>query len=636
MIVPRYAGVGANCPLFDLSVLSGGQLAAATKYFSFQLQNRCGFNLPAVSGAIAVATNSKVRITIPESVRKPAWDIHYFIVSCGNSADASTHVQIARVPGYQFGVGISPQSVPQDLPYILELTRNEHIALAPSVAAAGNLPTGSDRLDGQVRYVNSLGFFVEYRADSTLQVSAEVIQADVGQWVRIGGASTYVADTEAGVGSDRSLTTVNPVTTIPTPPYPAITRVLPDWEAKYWIYNDDDYPLSAGTDFGVELEYNNKRSPDLLSGLFMVRFLGFVQVDGTYRTEDAAGRDYPNRGGYFTWNPRTETPFSTIDDLLPGEAIALSVQPFFSKQELNNQVSLKSVVGIIPSIRTQSGDYNPLGKLIPEGVVYAEADLYRVVSGIGLSVKVLAGMALIGSYDFPEKPIRYFSFGLSVNTANQQVVINGSGAVFLKSSSYVLASSEALRAIVGTAAGETFACDWSNYVAISAIQGVNITVDYPCDADGVGTVRLDYPDVIAGNAKADFNAPEVNIYLQRQDTSEVRLFSGYSVVSGISQSFYLSAWLNGAVVSNLPIAVNDFSLFEPISASVGVAVSGTFPATNYRACVSFVYDGGQVTSVSHENPPCIKEFSGNFAAIFDSNVYVESQEDSFINALIYG
>jgi hypothetical protein len=636
MIVPRYAGIGVNCPLFDLSVLSGGQLTAATKYFSFQLQNRCGFNLPSVSSAIAVTTNSKVRITIPDFARKPAWDIHYFIISCGNSADVGTHVQIARVPGYQFGAGISPQSVIQDLPYILELTRDEHLALAPSVAAVGNLPTGSDRLDGQVRYVNSLGFWLEYRADSTLPISVEVVQADIGQWVRIGGASTYVSSTETGVGCDRDLRLINPTTTIRTPPYPANNRELPDWEAKYWLYNDDDYPLSAGTDFGVELGFNNKRSPDLLSGLFVVRFLGFVRADGTYRTEDAAGRDYPNLGGYFTWNPRTETPFSTIDDLIPGEAIALGVRPFFSIQELNNQVPPQSVINIVPSIRTQSGDYNPLGKLIPEGVVYAEADLYRVVPGTGLSVKVLAGMALIGSYDFPEKPIRYFSFGLSLNSAGQKVVINGSGAVFLKPASYVLSSSEALRAIVGTVVGESNVCDWSDYVAISATQGVDITVNYPCDANGTGTIRDDYPDVIAGNAKAEFNAPKINIYLQRQDTQEIRLFSGFSVITLSSQSFYLSTWTDGVVITSLPISSSDFSLFEPISSSVVSASSGVFPATNYRVCVSFQYDGGQITSISHENPPCIKEFSGNFAAIFDSNVYIESQEDSLINALIFG
>ncbi len=635
MVIPRYAGIGTICPLFTVELLSGGQVSAAIRYFSFQLQNRCGFNLPSTSDAIAIPANSKIRITIPESIRKPAWDIHYFIVSCGSSADASTHVQIARVPGYQYGTGISPQSILQELPYSFELTKDVHIALAPSMAAIANLPTGSDRIDGQVRFVVENGFWFEYRADSALlTTSPDVVQADFGQWVRIGGASTYVSNLQSGVGCDRSITTVNPVTAIPTPLYPALTRVMPDWEAKYWIYNNDSYPLSAGTEFGIELEFNNKRSPDLLAGLFMVRFLGFVRSDGTYRTEDVDGRDFPNLGGYFTWNPRYETPFVTIDDLQPGEAIALGVKPYFSVQELNNQVPPKSIVGIIPVIRTQSGDYNPLGKLIPEGVVYAEADKYRVVPGSGMSIKILPGMALVGGYDFPEKPARFISSGLSLNNDNQKVIINGNAAVFIKPSTYVLSSSEAIRAIVSTKNGESSLGIWSDFVAVPSGQGIKITVNYPCDINGNGTVRTNYPDVIALNTKGKFNPARIKIYLQRRDTKEIRLFSGFLVIPGEFQEISLSAWLDGTAVNLMPIndSVTDFSLFAPSESMITPTDSGIFPVNSYRCCYSFEYTGSQITKISHLSPPCIKEFPGNFEDIFK----IQGEDDSIINALIYG
>jgi hypothetical protein len=52
MVIARYTGVGEQCPQFQVTIETGGQLSATTRYFSFQLQNRCGFNLPAVSGAI--------------------------------------------------------------------------------------------------------------------------------------------------------------------------------------------------------------------------------------------------------------------------------------------------------------------------------------------------------------------------------------------------------------------------------------------------------------------------------------------------------------------------------------------------------------------------------------------------------
>jgi hypothetical protein len=634
---PQYAGIGETCPPFTVTVESGGSLVAGTKYFSFQLQNRCGFNVPSVSSAIAITANQRVKIVIPESARKAGWDIHYFVVSCGISADASTHVQIARVPGYQFGIGISPQSVLQILPYTLYLSSEAHIALAPTVADTGGLPVGSDRLDGQVRFITSLGSFAEYRSDSALPLSDDVIPVDIGQWVRVGSASTNVVNTEAGVGCDRNLTEVNPVTIIPTPPYPAINRVLPDWEAKYWLVNDTTSVLPAGTEFGIELSYNEKRSPDLLAGLFMVRFLGFVDIStGEIRTEDVSGNDFPGIGGYYPWNPKRENPFSTIDDLQPGEAIALGVKPFFSLAELNNEVSQRAVIGIVPVIRTQSGDYNPLGKLIPEGVVYAEGDRYRVVPGVGLSGFILSGMALVGGYDFPIKPRRGI-FGFAANTANQKVVINGNGAVFAQSPSSVILASEALRALVGTVAGISSPGAWSDVVAIASGNSINIAIAYPCDADGLGTIRADYPDVVKGNSKGAFNPPKIRIYLQRTDTNEIREFTGYSVIASETQVFNLTDWEDGAIITAIPENnTTDFSLYAPGSATISSTISGSFPSASYRGCYAFEYDGNQITSIRHESPPCITEFSGNFAAIFDSNVYIESQEDSFVNALIFG
>lgn len=639
MVISQYAGVGEICPAWDVVLATGGSLTTAgTLYFSFQLQNRAGFNIPSVSSAVAYSPNQKITITIPEEVMQPGWDIHYFILSAGATSDPSTHVQIARVGGYQYGAGIEPQSVKTLLPIDIELTRDAHVALTPSTPTTNDLPTGADRLDGQVRWVTIEAKLFEYRADSNLPISVDVVAADIGQWVRIGGASTYVSDTRAGMGSDRSIVSINPVTTIPTPPYPGDSgfgKVLPSWESKYWIYNDTPSTLIAGTEFGIELEYNNKRSPDLLSGLFMMRFLGYVQPDGTLRTTDGEGREFLTVGAFYPWTPKVTTPFVTPDDLQPGEAIALGVKPYFSVAELNNEVPPGTVIGVLPVIRTQSGDYNPLGKLIPEGVVYAEADRYRVVPNTGLSYDLLSGMALVGSYDFPVKPRRTFG-GLEPNTAGQKVIINGNGAVFTEEPIYTPSASEALRALVGTVAGVSTAGEWSSYAAIAPGQAATITLLYPCDSGGYGTVRNDHPDVIAGNNKALFNPPFIRIYLQRQDTGEIREFTGYAVIANTSQNFTLADWNSGNVISLLPISENDFSIYAPGATTIASTSGGTFPSANYRATYAFEYDGNQVTSVSHVSPPCITEFSGNFAAIFDSNVYIESQEDSFINALIFG
>ncbi|KYC42056.1 hypothetical protein WA1_18820 [Scytonema hofmannii PCC 7110] len=610
-LIPRYAGVGETCPPWQIQVLSGGNLSSAgTLYFSFQLQNRAGFNKPSASAAIAYSINQRIVITIPESVRKDAWDIHYFVLSAGTTADASQHVQIARVPGYQYGLGIEPQSVKTVLPATIELSRDVHLALASSIATLADFPVGANRLDGQVRWVTSESKWFEYRADSILPITTDAIEADVGRWVRIGGASAYVTGTAIGVGSDRPIGAINPVTIIPTPTYPGQdagnNKVLPAWEAQYWLYNSGPDVLPAGHEFGVELSYNEKRSPDLLNGVVMVKFIGFASADGTIRTTDAQGRNFPNTGAYFSWTPKITTVFVTADDLQVGEAIALVVKPFFSKAELNNQLTPGSTLGVIPAIRTQSGDFNPLGKLFPTGAVYAIGDRYRVVPNTGLSVDILSGSAIVGSYDFPEKPRRTVG-GLDPATAGQKIVINGNGAVFVDSPAYTPSASEALRAIVSTSAGESTVGEWSNELAVSS-GGLSVTLNYP------SAIRDNYPDVVAGSNKGTFNPPLATIYVQRTDTGEIRSFSGFGVVvGGNSQIFTVNDWNSGSVVASLPSAAADFSLFAPGGVAIASSIAGNFPAATYKACYAFVYDGNQVTSISHASPPCIAEINGDFS-----------------------
>ena len=614
MAIARYAGVGTNCPAFQVTVVSGGALTTGGNlYLSFQLQNRVGFNIPAVSSVVSYAANQKIIITIPAITSKPAWDIHYFVISAGTTADPSTHVQIARYHGYKYGLGYDKQTTKVDLPATIELSRNAHVALAPSVATIANLPTGSDRIDGQIRWVTNQSRWLEYRADSELPVSDFVVSADVGQWVQVGGASTYVGNPGSdAVGSDRPLSEINPTgtTVIPTPPYPGTTlgKYEPTWEARYFIYNDQTVVLPAGTEFGVELEYNNKRSPDLLSSLFLVRFDGFVQSDGTYRTTDVEGRNFPNLGAFIPWSPRLETPFTTIDDLQPGEAIALAVKPFFSVAELNNEVTPKAVIGVIPVTRTRSGDYNPLGKLLSvdgdlskRGIIYDLGDKYRVVPNTGLTYDVLRGAAIVASYDFPIKPRRTYG-NLSANLAGQKVIINGNAAVFTALPNYQPTESEAIRAIVGTVAGESVAGSFSSYLSGG---GFSISIAFPV------AVRSNYPDVLAGSDKAIFNAFGINLYIQRQDTLEIKKFSGFSVVPGnTTQVFEIADWESGTVAS-LPVASADFSLFAA-TIPTPTAIAGNFPATNFRIAYSFQYNGNQITSISHVAGDCIREWDGDF------------------------
>ena len=647
-MLSRYAGVGASCPQFTVTTDLGGSLTGSgSLYFSFQLQNRAGFNVPSVSSQVNYTAGQKIVITIPDTVRKDGWDIHYFVISAGATDDPSTHVAIARYSGYQFGVGIDPQSLLSTLPATIELTRNSHIALAPTVANLAVLPTGNDRLDGQVRWVTSESKWFEYHADSQLETNSNVIAADVGQWVRVASASTYISNSTDSGGSDRALVLIEPTTTIPTPPYPGnnLGKVLPTWEQKYFIYNDTSDNLPEGIEFGIELEYNNLRSPDLLSGLFMVEFKGFVKSDGTLRTTKISDNsEFPNINGYVPWTPKLTTNFLLPDDLLPTESILIAVKPFFSSAELDFYSDYRSgstglvsgdIVGIKPVIRTLSGDYNPLGKLLNDGsVVLNLGDRYRVVPSVGLSYKVLSGCALVKSYDFPLKPTRYFS-GLVANTANQKVVINGNASVFTEQSSYTIQSSEALRALVSTVSGESIAGSYSGYVANNGSQEFSVTLNYPCTAGGLGTIRSNYSDVIASNNKGDFNPVGINVYIQRQDTLEIRKFTGNLVVPGTSQNLSISNWTDGTIVGSLPNT--EFGLFSPSTSSLTATGSGVFPVTSYRVTHSFVYDGNQITDISHTSPPCIYEWEGDLQppsiTVDPSTITLDAGEDVVVENL---
>lgn len=590
-MIPRYAGVGVNCPEWDVSVVSGGSLTTdGTIYFAFQLMNRAGLNRAFISSAIDYAQGDRIEITIPESIRSEAYDIHYFILSASTTSNPENFIQIARLPGYQYGEGTEAQSIPTPLPATIDITKDEHLLIAPNVLNAANLPSGVDLIDGMVRWVIQESRFVEY-------------QAEFDTWGFLGSPNTFILDTTID-GSDRNLTQIDPTEVIPHPVYPPAPniKVLPDWESKYCLYNNSSNPLPAGTEFGIELSYNNKRSPDLLNGLFLIKFDGFVDGNGNLRTTDSEGRDFNNIGGFVSWEPKIETPFVTDDDLRPGESIFISVKPFFSTAELNNQVPDGAVIGILPVIRTQSGNYNPIADLIDGDVVFAKGDYYRVLPSTGLSFIVTKGMALVGSYSFPVKPQRTVS-GLQEDTANQQVIINGNGAVYLESLSYQPTSSEALRALISTVAGESVATEWSDYVEITN-GGISVSVIIS------NIIREDYPDVIKGTA-AQVNAPAINIYLQRLSDTTIRKFGSIPLLPENGFEYTIGDW-NDGVNAALPAVDESFSLFAPGEVTL-VEDVGILAVDSYRAAVTYAYEGAEITSISHSSPPCIQEYPGDFS-----------------------
>lgn len=165
-MIPRYAGVGINCSEWNVSTVPGGNLTTSgTIYFSFQLMNRAGLNRAFISSAIVYNIGEKIVVEIPEEARLEAFDIHYYILSASETNNPESFIQIARLPGYQYGEGIEPQSIPTDLPATISITEDKHLLIAPNVLNAANLPSGADLIDGMVRWVINESQFVEYQEE---------------------------------------------------------------------------------------------------------------------------------------------------------------------------------------------------------------------------------------------------------------------------------------------------------------------------------------------------------------------------------------------------------------------------------------------------------------------------------------
>lgn len=631
MLIPQYAGVGETCPEFNVVVSFGGELtSSSTVYFAFQLQNRIGFNKPFITSAVNYSAGQKITITIPASARQLGWDIHGFVISVSSTPDnPDSFIRIARVPGYQTGDGIEPQSVPTVLPATVVLSKDSHISGTPNVPNLSSLPTGNNLLNGAIRWVRDKAIFLEYRQDSVAEPNeTSVFEAqDGGNWHRTGTAGVPVDDTTQGNGCNREIDVVAiNDTLIKTPPYqadsPSGSKILPGWGITYWLINDYEEdtgsPLPAGIRFGMSLEIEGQKSPDLLAGLFMMEFLGYVRyTDGSLKTTYTSDNSpFPLVGGMIPYVQRKSN-LATPEQLPPGWAIAIRIRPYFHVAELNNLVPPGAQFTGYPFIYPQSGDYNPIGKLLPDGVVFALGDRYRVVAGTGLSVDILPGVALMpDSYDFPMQPRRNVA-GLEEDTEGQQIIVNGNGAALLKPASYQKTDSEAIRAIIGTSAGTSAVGNWSAYKPVPAEKAITVTLSHPCDSQGRGTIRDDYPDAIANSKKGAFNPSSVTIYVQRQSTGQIRAYSGVGVLAAPTQVVNLTNWLDGVIeIISTGVDSSSFSLYSPKNADFEATEDGgDFPLDSYRVCYKFEYNGTRVTSISHASPPCIAEWDGSFSDI---------------------
>jgi hypothetical protein len=567
-----------------LTIEEGQTTASHTLYFALVGENPAGVNLLSpIVGPITIPVASRLRISLPSSVRLGGESWQRYILAASTSNTASSFVQVAALNS------VDAQGEPIAMPLTLLLDGDEYFELSETIDAENDLPLLP--VEGMLRAITSLeGKIFEYETDSTAVPNGETVLADVdGAWLwKPGSFSAVVTSTTDGGGCDQPLDLLD-VTRLRLPTYAMtgdVGRAL-----EFWLYNTDAVSIDAGQRVGLNVELSGIAQFSAFDHLLRVTFGGYAQPsDGTLRTTFDSGEAFANvdleRSFEFG-----RTDLIAPDDLRTGEAYVLKVRPQFDLIALQTATVAGSVLSIQPFFYAQVGEYSPVGAAMGDWI-YPVLDRGWVVPYPGLSALALSREGMVGRRNFPALGSSQI-FGLLANQTAQTIVINGNGAIYLRTGA--IQSGEVLRAIVSTQSGVSAPCAFS--APTTAAGSLQITLNYPSNGT-TAQVRANYPDRIAGLAsRAKLNASSVTVYVR--SGAEVREFPNLGFVDGASQTFNLPSWASGTIVT-LPTVADSFSLFAPVSATAVVSGAGDYPA-GVQVAFAFAYDGTTITSLSHDS-----------------------------------
>ncbi len=586
-LVPQFAHGRAQLPFTsaNLAVSGGGTTTAAyTLYFSLQADNPVGSNLPSALVPITVNAGQQLTVTLPIGLREAGEYWSGYSLSASSFNDASTLVQLARISATDStGTLIA-------LPQTITLSADQHFQRSAIVANPAALP--SSPLPGMRRGVSSLASVFEYDPLSTLSPNdLTVLAATVGNWVQVGAFSNYITDTSQAGGCAQAITAINEQV-VKTARYSCngangLSRV-------FWLNNTSSDPITSGQRVMLAVTLNDIPRSATFEGLLRARFHGYVNTStGELRTTTSTGEAFTGLDNEILFeNRKTDLVFQ--DDLQAGEAYCLEVYPNLIPAYLNYELAQNSIIKLIPSIAAQAGAFAEGGDALGDRI-YPKYDRGVCVPLKGRSVKCLKRSGLVNSRSFLAIAPTIVT-GFASNTADQQVRINGNGAVYRTTDT--LLDSEAIRAKVWCEAGIGTACPLSAAATVDGTQGLAITVAYPSNGT-TATIRSDYPDLLlAGNTQGQLNALYVTLYVLAGST--LKKFEHYLIVDGAAQTFTLDDWSAGTTISAIPAATAvDFGLFAALSATVATSGTGNFPAGSVQVAYAFEGDGTTISKISH-------------------------------------
>ncbi|MBN3946422.1 MAG: hypothetical protein HWQ38_07990 [Nostoc sp. NMS7] len=581
-------------PTIILTVGSTTLASAGTKSIWIYCRNRAGVTLFSPRTDIAIAPNQGLQITLPSAIRQTGSDIREIGVVMSNDIIPDNGCVVATYLGYEAdGKTITA------LPTAIALFTDDHFQIRAVVLTPSALPSSNQQL-GMRRLVESTNQIVQWssRASSWVPCLPQTF-------------NPYIASTLSEGGADVDLSFITDTSAI----------IFPDYDSSgdlsqpviFWIVNDTNYDIPQGKRIRISAATDDADAgADDFKGLLQLTFLGYVNtltgvIDTTQMTV----------GGTFTYQGDMVTNLLLPKPLSPNYGYILQVQLAFDDADVGNSVAQGAILKIYPRIAANFSEYDPNADFDYIVDIDAEDKRRILANGTGLDLVAGVGSGVVAYYRFRTLGQQMVPGALS-NTANQMVVITNNGTCFVTNT---IPNTAALRAMIGTIDGVGTASGWSSAIALSNSLLLQLNLAHP------STIRTDYPDVIAGMSD-QLNATQVRVYVRSVSNGTILIFD--TPITGISPESIFAGSLATSTDTEIPSVDGDFGLFTPGAFTV-LAVSGTsiFAAGEYQVAIAYVYSG-TVTSISHASPPCIVEF------FFDRNAYIKSQEDSFINALIFG
>ncbi|MEL6853490.1 MAG: hypothetical protein AAFO83_00100 [Cyanobacteria bacterium J06607_13] len=613
MPLTTYGSVRSAVSGASVAAQSGGSTTQSKTLHCWVLTvNRVGVSLPTALGSVTISAGEKLVFQVASTGWNTASeDTRAFLFAASEVDDVSTATILARVETrqsklitYQTGaIAYANEGSPNTFPLTVELLTDEQLKTSDAdltIADESSYPTGTDLVDGMIRSVTSLaGILKQYRVSSASWETVSGRRVNLVDTRQQRSGQLYAGGADQLVASDAELL-------YPLPPYPALDSSPQDPGLLLWFNNglafDGGDVTAAGTQLLIELTQNGSTAlAPKLNEKLSVTLIGYVDRATAVLDTSMTGVGAPV---YFN---AADQRLSLPVDLPRGSAAIYLVQFRFKASEVSGIGSTPFQVTV--KERGVVGTYNPSSS---EPFVFDEGDRCLVVPDAPNGIRRLGGRVHTGLYDSPTLTSSQSRFGLTVNTGLQKAVLtaDSGGDLTIKVPSDNLRSNEGLRALVSTDGDSSSgllssASAWSSAATVDAGELLQVTLSYPCDADGLGTIRGDYPDVaIAGNSQGDFNPPSIRVFA-RVSGVIYQIPVDISVVPDVEQAVLITddiaaTW---STVGALPAAADaDFCLFNPPTL-VAAAQSGSSAipdGTSVEIAVCYVFDGDEVTRISHD------------------------------------